>query len=368
MVLSTLELRDFRNLGSQELHFPPEGVAIVGENAQGKTNLLEAIYYLESFRSFRGSADGDLAAFGGPVFHLAGRVRGGKVDSVTAAFDAGRKKKKVTIDGDEVRPIVRGLGHLGAVVFSPADTDLILGGPAKRRRFLDVMLSLNVPGYVDELGRYRKALAQRNAALKAGAGRSEVGAWDESLRDAGARVTRFRHDWVLEWQSAFSDCYRSVSGGGSARVTYVSRVCERGADRELAEGFQGLLDAAWATDVRLRTTTVGPHRDELLIRLDEGSGEISARTHGSGGQRRSAALALRLVEAGTIRASRGVDPLLLLDDAFAELDDRRTDHISALIEGEGTGQVILTSPKESDVRLFGRRLPRWRIAAGTVEA
>ena len=138
-------------------------------------------------------------------------------------------------------------------------------------------------------------------------------------------------------------------------MTYLSQAVDEdeGATLETTvERFRVLLDSAWAADNRRRTTTVGPHRDEIAVTVDDGAGEISVRSYGSGGQRRSVALALRLVEAATIRRSRGVEPLLLLDDAFAELDEHRTGRVMALIQGEGTGQVIATAPKESSAKML----------------
>ena len=136
---------------------------------------------------------------------------------------------------------------------------------------------------------------------------------------------------------------------------------------EVAQAYRRGLEQAWDHDRRRRTTSVGPHRDELSIVLLTDRGAIAARSFGSGGQRRTAALALRLVQAAAVRRATGSQPLLLLDDAFAELDDGRSGRIMELIEGEGTGQVILTAPKDSDVKL-GRDLPRWRIAGGVIEA
>lgn len=381
MVLTELELLGFRNLRSQALRFPPEGAAIVGDNAQGKTNLLEAVYYLESFRSFRGASDPELPTFSEPVFRVAAQVEGGRVGSVTAAFDAARKRKKVTVDGGEVSPLSRALGHLGAVVFSPSDVELVSGGPVKRRRFLDIVLSLNEGGYVGELQRFRKALAQRNAALKQGGPKPHVQLWDEALCESGARVTRARMAWVDRWEESFRSYYASVSGGGVATLAYASRLDGPGkngaedgkpepvpSEDVLTARLRGLLEAAWSVDSRRRTTTVGPHRDEMTIEIDDGAGAISARSFGSGGQRRSAALALRLVESATIRACRGVEPLLLLDDAFAELDDHRSGRIMSLVDGESTGQVIVTAPKEAHVHHFRGRLPQWRIREGVIEA
>lgn len=370
VVLTELELLHFRNLKAQELEFPPEGAAIVGDNAQGKTNLLEAVYYLETFRSFRGASDQELTTFQQSVFRVSAKIRGGKADSVAAAVDQTRKRKKVTVDGIEARPLSTALGNLGAVVFSPADVDLISDGPSRRRRFLDVVLSLNSTGYVDSLQRYRKALAQRNAALKGGSGRGQVSAWDQALAASGARVTEARKTWVESWTEKFGEYYGLVSGGGEARMEYRSRLAGRAGDGEadLESGLLALLDEAWPQDQRLRSTSVGPHRDELHISVNDGTGELSARSYGSGGQRRSAALGLRLVEAATIRSARAIEPLLLLDDAFAELDDRRSSQILSLLASESTGQVIVTAPKRSDIDAFRGRLPEWSIRAGVVTA
>ncbi|MDE2979962.1 MAG: DNA replication and repair protein RecF [Gemmatimonadota bacterium] len=385
MVLSELELRHFRNLGIQELRFPPEGVAVIGENAQGKTNLLEAIYYLESFRSFRGAGDGELTEFAKDVFHLRGSVEGDRPTTVAAGFDRKRKKKRVTVDGNDSVRISEALGRLGAVVFSPADVDLVNGGPGLRRRFLDILLSLNLGGYVGALSGYRKALAQRNAALKADAGAMAVRAWDGLLVENGARVTRAREKWVAERTGTFTRYCSAISGSDPVTMSYrpdlplqgSGGVNDEGAGDDdasvhgedtIRERFHARLEESWSTDLRRGVTTCGPHRDDLLFTIASRRRALPVRTFGSGGQRRTAALALRLTEATTIRSQRGVDPILLLDDAFAELDERRSERVMALLQDECTGQVILTAPKESDVRLRGPSLARWSIREGMIEA
>ena len=380
MILRELELRHFRNLGIQELHFPPEGVAVIGDNAQGKTNLLEAIYYLESFRSFRGAGDSELTAFTEDVFHLRGYVDGDRPAVVSAGFDRKRKKKKVSVDGSDAVRISAALGRLGAVVFSPADVDLVSGGPGLRRRFLDIVLSLNRKGYVESLTAYRRALAQRNAALKSHAAPLAVRAWDEALIDSGATVTCLRHEWAAAWADRFTAYCTAISGNDPVGMVYRSDLgapddcpaSEDGAfgteEGAVRDRFRARLDRSWETDLRRGATTPGPHRDELLLTIASNGRSLPARTYGSGGQRRTAALALRLAEAATIRRHRGAEPMLLLDDAFAELDDLRSGRIMELLREEGTGQVILTAPKESDVRTRGPSLPRWRIRGGVVEA
>lgn len=380
MVLKELELRHFRNLGVQELRFPPEGVAVIGENAQGKTNLLEAVYYLESFRSFRGAGDGELAAFSEDVFHLKGRVEGDGPATVSAGFDRKRRKKKVSVDGSEALPISAALGRLGAIVFSPSDVELVNGGPHLRRRFLDIVLSLDGNGYVEALSRYRKVLAQRNAALRANAATPAVRAWDEALVLHGARVTRLRHAWTTAWSGAFEGYCTAISACDSVGLAYRPDLGRgrRGAERrhaafgtdedDVMERFGQRLAESWETDRRRGVTTVGPHRDELLFTITSQGRPLLARSYGSGGQRRTAALALRLTEAATIRHRRHAEPILLLDDAFAELDEGRSLRVMALLREEGTGQVILTAPKESDARLRGPSLERWRIREGVIEA
>lgn len=374
MRLTRLALRHFRNLGNQDLELPPEGVAVVGRNAQGKSNLLEAIYYLETFRSFRGSRDEQLVAFGEGVFRVAGTLAPeGAPDravQVAAAFEKRGKRKKVTVDGVEPERVGDALGRLAAVVFSPADVELVGGGPGERRRYLDIVLSLSDPGYLHALQEFRRILLRRNASLKDGLPGAVVMAWDQGLVRSGAVVMKARNDWVEERCGAFRAYYAAVSGGPGARMAYRPGVPLDGAAsvEEMAEVYRDALAASAERERRMGVTVVGPHRDELVLRLEDEGDDLDLREYGSGGQRRTAALALRLVEARTIREVRAQEPLILLDDVFAELDEGRSERILELMEREETGQVLLTAPKESDVRVRRDRLPRWRIEGGRVRA
>lgn len=382
MYLTRLRLRHFRNLGIQDLRFPPEGAAILGDNAQGKSNLLEAIYYLETFRSFRGARDEQLLAFEEEVFRVAGTLaRGGPagVDGgeggsdpsrleVAGAFQRRGRRKKVTVDGVEPERIGDALGRLGAVIFSPSDVAIVTGGPGERRRFLDIVLSLNSPGYLQSLQHFRQILAQRNAALREEQPAAAVRVWDGGLAAHGAAVSVHRRRWLREWSGAFRDYYRAVSGGPPARMEYAPDLpLDEGTDDESVEAvYREALAETAERERRVGHTVVGPHRDEVVIRVEGPRGEVDVRDYGSGGQRRTAALALRLVEAATIRVQRGEEPIVLLDDVFAELDEQRGGRILELIETEETGQVILTAPKESDIRIRRDILPRWRIRDGKV--
>ena len=362
-------IRGFRNLGSQDLEIPPEGLALIGDNAQGKSNFLEAIYYLETFRSFRGAPDDQIVALGEEVFRVVGSVAGEGGRKIAAAYQRRGKRKKVTVDGVEPERLGDALGSLAAVLFSPADVALVSGGPAERRRFLDILLSLNVPGYVGALQRFRYVLSQRNSALKNENRPELVQAWDEGLVRWGARVVVERRAWTEERRGAFRSLYETVAGAGqSAALRYVPGLALEGSasEAEVAARYQDALASSWERDARMRSTMVGPHRDDLEVTLEGSGGTLDARDFGSGGQQRTAALALRLVEARTIRDRRGRAPLVLVDDVFAELDEGRSERTLALLEREETGQVILTAPKESDVRFRKDALPRWRIAAGKI--
>jgi DNA replication and repair protein RecF len=373
--LSRLALRHFRNLGNQELELPAEGVALIGDNAQGKSNFLEAIYYLETFRSFRGARDEQLVGFGEDVFRVVGAGKCGETDDATgvevaAAFERRGRRKRVTLDGKEAERLGAALGRLSAVIFSPADVELVSGGPKERRRFLDIVLSLNQPGYLMALQDYRKVLERRNASLKEGHAGSVIGAWTEGLLRSGAEVMASRRSWVEGRASTFGDFYAQVSSGARARMTYRPSVSLTGVmtTEDIRDAFRDALAGAADKDRRFGTTTVGPHRDDVRLQLDEAREGLDLRDYGSGGQRRTAALALRLVEARTIVERRRARPIILLDDVFAELDGGRSERVLELMETEDLGQVVLTAPRESDVRVKRDTLARWRISGGVISS
>lgn len=371
MRLSALALRHFRNLRSQELELPAEGVALIGDNAQGKSNFLEAIYYLETLRSFRGVRDEQMVAFDADVFRVVGTTESGderRRVEVAAAFQKKGRRKKVSIDGTEPERMADALGHLSAVIFSPADVELVSGGPSERRRFLDIVLSLNEPGYLGALQDYRKILLRRNAALKGGEAPSVVSAWNHGLIRSGAEIMQTRRAWVEHRHAAFADYYHRVSGRDGARMTYRPSVplVDASSVQDVREAFAEALGRSAEQERRMGVTVVGPHRDDVRLRLEDEREGLDLRDYGSGGQRRTAALALRLVEAATIRDRRTHRPLILLDDVFAELDGGRSERILELIETEETGQVVLTAPKEADVRVRRDALPRWRIRGGEI--
>jgi len=370
-----LRLRQFRNFEQLELALPPPGVAIIGENGAGKSNLLEALYYLEIFRSFRGAPDDQLVRFGADAFHVRGRFGGHGVEhEVTAAYQPKTRSKRITVDGGVPDRIGDAIGRVGAVIFSPSDIAIIGGAPAERRRFLDILLSLNRPGYLDALQRYRGVLRRRNAALRQGSTPAAVAAWNPALVQAGARIVTERAGWVARNADAFARRYVAIGAGAAGRLAYRAGYAIDGDATSIeiaAAAFARELDRTAVREREQGSTRVGPHRDDLAVRLDTPEGPLDLRDYGSGGQNRTAAIALRMVEADTIRAARGRPPLVLLDDVFAELDAARSHRVLEMLGAERHGQIVLTAPKATDVQItdpagFAARLEVWRIEKGRV--
>jgi DNA replication and repair protein RecF len=371
VLLSTLALRDFRNLARLDLTLPSAGVVVIGENGQGKTNLLEAIYYLHLLRSVRGARDVDVVRFGAPGFHIAARTGGGPHHELSAGFERQGRRKRVKVDGGEPPRLSDALGALPWVLFSPADVDLVAGAPSSRRRYLDILLALSSRPYLAALQRYRAALAQRNAALRdamRGAGvRSEqrVAVWEAPLAEHGAVLWRERVMWTDLAAGRFAELCAAIGEQAPVAMRYATSL--EPASMELDEVVRALtvaLEQKRGLDMRRGLTHAGPHRDDLVLTLDG----RELRAFGSAGQQRTAAIALRLLEAETLRARLGVAPLFLLDDPFAELDVRRSSNILELLAEQGMGQTLLTVPRESDIPPALTTLARWRIAAGIVSS
>jgi DNA replication and repair protein RecF len=374
-VLRELRMRNFRNFEDVHLVFPAAGAAVIGDNGSGKTNLLEAIYYLEIFRSFRGASDEQLVRFGADAFHIRGVFYDPAADrelEITAAYETKTRTKRVRIDGVEQDRLGDAIGRVAAVVFSPSDVELVSGSPAERRRYLDIVLSLSSPGYLDALQRYRHALRQRNAVLRGFGNDNVVGAFEPALLTAGAVLMTARSRWVEAHAPRFAGFYGDIGGGNAARMRYRPDVALEGhVDEATASAaFEAALVRVARRERDRRVTLAGPHRDDVAIYMETADGDVDLRDYGSGGQRRTGAIALRLIEAATIREARGRQPVMLLDDVFAELDPGRSRRIVQLFREGRRGQVVLTAPKETDVELApfdasdGQSPARWGIGAG----
>ncbi|NIN72625.1 MAG: DNA replication and repair protein RecF [Gemmatimonadetes bacterium] len=375
MILQRLRLRNFRNFEDETVDFPERGAALIGDNGQGKTNLLEAVYYLEIFRSFRGARDEQLITFGCGHFRVEAQISAGadgEEVEVAAGYAREGRRKKVTVEGHEPERVAEAIGRVGAIVFTASDVEIVAGGPGARRRFLDIILSLVEPGYITALQRYRQVLAQRNGLLRDDAGPSELVAWNAGLVKEGSRIAEARARWVSARAPSFTRYYGAISGGQEAGIEYSPSIpAPAGAEPALAregwaEAFHLEIERLAARERRRGVTLVGPHRDDLRFWVSGGPDAVGLRGFGSAGQQRSAAVALRLVEAETLRAAHGGRPIVMLDDVFAELDPLRAERVAELFTAEDWGQVIVTSPKPSEFAFMGDSLTEYRVLDGTV--
>lgn len=385
-MLHQLALRDFRNFESLDVTLPDSGLAIVGENGHGKTNLLEAISYLGLFRSFRGARDADVIRFGAPAFHVRARLKSpASYGTVSVGFERTTRKKRATLDGVEQSRLSFAFGAVPSVCFAPADVVLVAGGPVERRRFLDVALSLSTAGYLPALQKYRSALAQRNAALRTAPKNSSrtsnstmeanVSVWEPALAEFGGTLAAMRSAWCEQHATQFSEMCQAIGERQSVALRYASAKIESetvevhtsgsaaSADAaDFSRAYLNAFDAQRANEIRRGVTLVGPHRDDLRIAL----GTRAMRNFGSAGQQRTAAIALRMLEFASVRESIGFPPMLLLDDPFAELDAKRSARILALLQELGVGQTVLTVPRDEDIPREFTRLDRRAMSNGVL--
>jgi DNA replication and repair protein RecF len=384
LLVRQLQLTNFRNYPSAKLDLPPGRLLFLGDNAQGKSNLLEAVYLLASGRSVRAGNDGEMIGWAAeadtqPFARLETAVqrRAGDVQLETIVVGpartpeagASRAGKRFRVNGI-ARRAVDFVGQLRAVLFTADDLDIISGPPAGRRQFLDSSLSQLDRAYYTALQRYGRIMQQRNATLrriKEGiAAPDELSLWDETFSREGAVIIAARRNAVRRLAMLASNAHASLSGEApeTLELTYEPQLgdewrpaLEGLQEDAAAEDTQPIFAAALASQRRRETgaglSLVGPHRDDLAIRLNGNS----AASFGSRAQIRTTALALRLAEAELLRAAEDDPPVLLLDDIVSELDERRRDSVLAGLSG--FDQVWFTATS-------GSWLPPGFVGAATV--
>lgn len=361
--VTSLAVRDFRNLARIDVRLPDDGMAIVGENGHGKTSILEAIAYGEQLRSVRGARDRDLIRFDASAFHVQATVHGPEGVRTLGVGVERSGRKKVTLDGVEMPRLTDALGALPCVMVAPRDVALVSDGPAERRRFLDITLALTSPPYLRALRHYRAALDRRNAALRA-ATRNRRNAdaatvWEPALAAHGAVLVAERRAWVEQHRQEYSRLSHAIGESADASLAYATSLP---ADGAVEDALLAALERVRDHDLRRGSTHAGPHRDDLSLTLDG----RDLRVVGSAGQQRTGAIALRLLEAATVRDRRGTLPVLLLDDPFAELDNRRAARVLDLLLEAGVGQVVLCVPRPEEIPARFTRLARSRITGGVL--
>ncbi|CUU35871.1 MAG: DNA replication/repair protein RecF [Armatimonadetes bacterium] len=338
MRLNALRLWNFRNFAEAELYPDPHMNVLVGANAQGKTNLLEALYYLSTLKPLRPVKESDLIRWGASEARLFARfTRDEFEDTVHIRLIAGGKR---TILLNE-QPLTRQsafVGTLMVVCFSSQDLQIVRGEPADRRRFLDTELSLLSHRYLYSLAQYRRVLEQRNNLLRAHAEGTatleSLPEWNTQLVKYGARLCQMRRQFLERLNFAAQNVHQALTGGNeSIELTYLPGIPlptqgympEK--EEDWASAFASALREREAEEIQRGTTLVGPHRDDFLIRV----GGVEARQFASQGQQRTCALSLRLSEVPLLESLREEPPIVLLDDVFSDLDPYRRARLVAFL-------------------------------------
>lgn len=361
MHLLWLDLRDFRSWES--LRFEPDpGVNIlVGDNGEGKTSVLEAIGYLGMSGSFRGVPDAALVREGGGPAVVRGSFGGRASDTTVECELPSEGRRTVQVNGKRPKRMRDLLTMVPVVAFLPDDLDVIKRGSAIRRDYLDDLAARLWPRAVADQSEYQRALRQRNTLLKQEGRATDpvtLEVWDDRLADAGTNVLLHRRSVATHLQPHLEEAYEVVGGSGKLRWAYRSTWGSDGVrdSADLKSAFLDALAEARQKDLEIRTTTVGPHRDEPELLLDG----RHTRYRASQGEQRTTALALRIGAYRVVDALGDQAPILLLDDVFSELDKDRAGRVLDLMP---TGQVFVTTAREDEVPIEGRR---WSVDDGKV--
>jgi DNA replication and repair protein RecF len=400
MYLRRLSLTNFRNFTRLDVDIPRRVVVLAGANAQGKTSMLEAIYFLAAFTSFQTHVDRQVINFHEArkntlaVTRLVADYQRGKgrhriearlILEPTGVLNGQRLRKEILLDGVK-KSVNDVIGHFNAVIFVPQMSQIIEGAPDDRRRYINLALAQSTPAYARVLGEYNQALTQRNALLKAlnenGGSRDQLEAWDDALTRLGSQIILWRIRAVQQIERLASRVHHELTHGSEIlRLSYepaydplpkpngqfglkIDTIVDRSRLEldEIQDGFRARLRELRAEEIARGVTTIGPHRDELRFLANE----IDLGNYGSRGQVRTALLSLKLAEVNWMKERTGEWPVILLDEVMAELDlQRRADLLKYVGESE---QVLFTT---TDLKLFApgfvEKAEVWKVESGRVE-
>ena len=364
MIIKSIDLQNFRNY--EELHLDFEdGITILnGENAQGKTNLLEAVYLAACCRSHRGAKDREMIRFQQEEAHIRMLVRKEERDLRIDLHLKKDRSRGIAVNAVPVRKTRDYLGLLNCVLFSPEDLQIVKEGPSERRNFIDNELCQLDKIYLNSFMQYRKALEQRNQLLKDIYYMPELldtlDLWDEQLAKFGSEIIERREDFIRDLSEITKPIHEKLSGGRES----LTLVYEKNTD---ASEFLTELRKNRDKDLKTKTTGTGPHRDDVSFVLkteNPGEEELDARIFGSQGQQRTCALSVKLAEIELVKRRTGDEPVLLLDDVLSELDKSRQRRLIGSVEKM---QTIFTATGIDRTVFRGREIKKFNIENGKIK-
>ena len=357
MIIRSLELSNFRNYEKLNISFSPDVTILYGDNAQGKTNVLEAIYTASTTKSQKGSKDKDMIKFNESESHIRMTVEDGDIERRIDMHLKSTKQKGVAIDGIPIRKASELYGIMNIISFSPDDLGIIKEGPAERRRFIDMELCQLDKLYMHNFSGYNRALDQRNNLLKQISFNAELkgtlNVWDEQLINFGEYLIEKRNLFIKEISDIASKIHSIITENKETlEIQYLPSTDK--------ESFRNELLSSREKDIILKMTNVGPHRDDMVFMVN---GQ-DARKYGSQGQQRTAALTLKLAEIELVKKKTGKNPVLLLDDVLSELDRNRQNKLLENISGVQT--IVTCTGLEEFIKNRIKYDKVYRVTAGTI--
>ena len=363
MYIRSIELKDFRNYESLNLEFNKNVNLILGKNAQGKTNLLEAIYVTSIGKSFRTNKDHELIRFGSDFAKVYVETIKDDIEGSVEIIYSKDSKKYAKADGIKLKKTSELLKNVFIVIFSPEDLKIVKDEPEKRRKFIDRELCQIKPAYYDSLTNYKKILTQRNAYLKEfDINKSMLDVWDAQLAKYGSFVMNLRDKFIANLSEIAAETHGKITNGKEKlEVKYSPNVKFSDDIKEQEEIFYSVLKESFDNDIRQRTTTKGPHKDDFELFIEG----VNVRSFGSQGQQRTSALSLKLAEIKIIKEETGYDPVLLLDDVMSELDLERQEY---LVKSLSDVQLFITTTEIPEVLI--KKFPNYteyNVEKGEIE-
>ncbi|SHH30420.1 DNA replication/repair protein RecF [Tepidibacter thalassicus] len=349
MYLKSLKLINYRNYDEEYLNFNKNINLLLGKNGQGKTNILEAIYLLSIGKSFRTNKDKDLIKFDKKNSYVGGLFEKGKEENIIEIVIGRDSKKGVKINKISIKKISQLLGNLNVVIFSPEDLKLVKEGPKERRKFIDREISQIIPLYYNYILNYNKILFQRNKLLKSNyIDKNLLDIYDEKLSDYGSYIYLYRRDFVKKIDTLARLIHKKLTDEiEELNIKYINQININVDDTygDIKYKFLKKLKSNKIIDIQNKTTKIGPHRDDISIFINS----LDVRLYGSQGQQRTASISLKLSEIELIKEEIGEYPILLLDDIFSELDQKRQ---QLLVDSFENVQIFITSAEDSHKRIF----------------
>jgi DNA replication and repair protein RecF len=353
MVLKQLKLVNFRNYAKQEIVFHPGLNILFGQNGQGKTNILESLYYLALTKSFRTNTDQNLILNNAQFFRIEGDFTTDRKRKLVSSLSfSGTQGKQLKLNHQKVPKFSDYIGTIPLVLLAPSDLEITQGGPYQRRKFLDIMLSQSSKLYLHHLLQYRRALKQRNLILQDGEfiDKATLESWETTLIQHGTVVIEKRCEAVAELDSMVKQIYAKLSGkDDKVKIIYQSSVAVQN-EKTVSEEYGQAMVLNREKDQQLQATSIGPHRDDILFLING----KSLRWMGSQGEHKTFIISLKMAEYQYLQEMRNNLPLLLFDDIFGELDANRIGNMIQSLSQIGQVFITTTSP-----HFFGK-LEHWQ--------